>query len=137
VNTKLLSLILCLHSLLLGCASASVDDVDRPLSQIKRAIEIVFARGIRRISPNGRELESDYAPLPKKNSHRTYHLARILGDRRPYRIEIENIVEANQGRGYVIVDHDEEVALKMRKKLQRFLDQSPQDRDLIDDFRAF
>jgi hypothetical protein len=133
---------------MLGCASyesATVSESEQSLADIKKSI-VSLMGDPRIVSENQREFTSQYfakKPDPKvdfdpqKVNIRHYAVMTILGARRPYDIEIKAFVERRQGRVYIIDGQDSEVAKKLAKELKDRLNQSRENRNLIDDFRAF
>jgi hypothetical protein len=101
--------------------------------------------GIRGQSANGREIVTKYHS-PKGDGYdnaatkttRAYSRLRILGDRRPYTLQVQYVVEKRKDSGeYVVQSYDEEKAQKILKKLLDFLVTRPDREDFIDDFRPF
>lgn len=103
------------------------------------------AIGIRGRSPNGRELVSKYhSPTgdgydyAATNPQRAYSKLRILGERRPYTLQLEYIIEERNASGaYRIVEYDQSKAQKVLKALMDYLVTRPDREDFIDDFRPF
>jgi hypothetical protein len=96
------------------------------------------------VSANRRVFESRYFGRnskkkfdPEKSSERLYARFTIMGDRRPYQILVEVIVEQKQGSEYVEVGDDPEIAEKLAQELAVALTKSREDRNAIDSFRAF
>lgn len=131
----------------LGCQTDGVLLKDTPLniSETRKAIAGVIGQP-RATSENGREMVSKYYDR-KGNNDETHmktsrerlstHIA-ILGDRRPYDIQVEVVVEIRDKDGkYQVVERDESRALKISKDIQKALVQSRDNRNLIDDFRAY
>ncbi len=101
--------------------------------------------GVRGKSANGREIVSRYQsakgdsnePATTKKS-RAYARLLILGDRRPYTLQMQFVIEEDQGDGeYVVMSTDDERAQKILKKLLDTLASRPDSKDFIDDFRSF
>lgn len=103
------------------------------------------AVGIRGRSANGRELVSKYhSPsgdgydYAATNPQRASSKLRILGERRPYTLQIEYIIEERDSTGaYRITDYDQSKAQKVLKSLMDYLVTRPDREDFIDDFRPF
>lgn len=103
--------------------------------------------GLRGRSPNGRELVSKYQALGKgadeydqsgTSKERAYARLRILGDRRPYELQMQVVVEENMGGGeYEVQGYDDEKASRILRKLLETLATRPDNKDFIDDFRSF
>lgn len=101
--------------------------------------------GLRGKSANGRELVSRYQK-PGSDSFdnaggddvRAYSRLIILGDRRPYTIQVQHVIEErNKGEGYVIKGYDDVIARQTLRKVLQFLVNRPDREDFIDDFKAF
>ncbi len=113
------------------------------MSESRKAIIAVIGKP-REISENGRELFSDfydsrgldYEP-GKSGKERFYSHILILGDRRPYDIRVIVLVEAKQGRGFTLVGYDNEKAQRLSEKIKKMLNQSRDNRNFIDDFKAY
>ncbi len=134
----------------LGCASppsgpyAERNTVNASVSGIIRAFDRA-AVGIRGRSANGRELVSKYHSATgdgydygDTKTERAYSKLRILGERRPYILQIQVIIEKRNSKGvYRLVDYDQEKAEKVLKGLIDYLVTRPEREDFIDDFRPF
>jgi hypothetical protein len=69
---------------------------------------------------------------------RFYSHITILGDRRPYDIQVEVLIEArDQDGSFEMVDRDDEKAAVLADKIRKALNQSRDSRNVIDDFRSF
>lgn len=132
---------------LLGCQTKGVVLRETPLniSETRKAVASVIGQP-RATSINGRELVSRYYDRKgntdelalKNNRERLSTHVIILGDRRPYDIQIEVVVEIRDREGkYQVVDRDEGRAEKIAKDIQNALVQSRDNRNLIDDFRPY
>ncbi len=113
------------------------------LGDIKKSVASVIGEP-RKTSENQRTYVSQYfsrTPNPKfdpeKSTERAYAKVVVLGDRRPYDVELDVIVEQRDGNRYVEVGTDLSEAKKLGKDLRSKLNQSREDRNVIDDFRAF
>ena len=103
------------------------------------------AVGLRGKSTNGRELVSRYhtpggngVTLDPKNPKRAYAKLRILGERRPYTLQIQYIIEKrDESENYSTQSYDQEKAKKILKSLLDYLVTRPDREDFIDDFRPF
>jgi hypothetical protein len=103
------------------------------------------AVGIRGRSANGRELVSKYhSPngdgydYAATSAERAYSKLKILGERRPYNLQVHYIVEERNSKGiYQIKKYDEGKAQKVLKSLIDYLVTRPDREDFIDDFRPF
>lgn len=135
--------VLCVAS----CSSmgtVKVQGVDLPLTQIQTVVDQALPLGRRDISPNGREFFSNYF-LPggkkivaaKDSSYRMYAQVKVLGDRRPYNIEVTVHRERKKNSQYERVGSDERTAKVLAKRIQNELNKRRGDRNIIDDFRVF
>ena len=121
-----------------------VNDVRKPVVVIHKAIEYAMPGGIRKRSRNNRVFYGHYHPPgknPKINARRklirAHAVIKILGDRRPYAIEIQYLIEKYKEGDYEVSKNDAGLADGVKKKLEDYLGSRPDNRDLIDDFRAF
>lgn len=131
---------------LVGCQTSGVYLRETPLnvSETRRAVVSVIGQP-RLTSENGRELLSKYYDR-KGNSDDQVKNARerltthvtILGDRRPYDIQIEVVVEIRDREGaYQVVEKDDARAEKVALDIQKALVQSRDNRNIIDDFKPY
>ena len=132
---------------MLGCQTDGVVLKDTPLniSETRKAVAGVIGQP-RATSENGREMVSKYydrkgnkdeAQLKTARERLSTHVT-ILGDRRPYDIQVEVVVEIRDHDGkYQVVERDEGRAQTVAKEIQKALVQSRDNRNLIDDFRAY
>lgn len=101
--------------------------------------------GLRGKSANGREIVSRYQKPGSKSYDnagadqvRAYSRLRILGDRRPYDIQVQHVIEErNSNEGYVTKAYDDVMARQVLKKVLEFLVNRPDREDFIDEFKAF
>jgi hypothetical protein len=127
-----------------GCVSGvKVPKVTQSLEEIRSAIYAV-AVNIKFVSANKRVYESQYFAKkstkkfnPDTVSERLFARFTILGDRRPYQVLVEVIVEEKEETGYLQVDEDPDVAEKLAEELVLALSKSREDRNAIDSFRVF
>ena len=133
--------------LMAGCATPGAVNAPtgkHPLKWIQKVTDSSTPLGTRQISTNGREFYSNYF-VPKgkklmdaaKMARRYYAKISILGDRRPYKIEVVVVKEKRVASGYEMVRHDQRIAKALLKRIQKRLDESRGKRNVIDDFRAF
>lgn len=137
---------LTLIFLFCACATRNayrITDQNQSLMDIKKAITSVIGEP-RAVSENQRTLLSQYfsrKPDPKfdpqKSKERLYAKVAILGDRRPYDVEVEVIVEEREGNSYVAIGNEMSEAKKLGKDIRSKLNLGREDRNVIDDFRAF
>lgn len=129
-----------------GCQTSGVFLRETPLgiSETRRAVASVIGQP-RITSENGRELFSKYYDRKgysgdhmKSARERLHTHVTILGDRRPYDIQIEVVVEIRDPEGvYREVEKDEARAEKIAMDIQKALVQSRDNRNIIDDFRPY
>ncbi|MCC6137421.1 MAG: hypothetical protein IT287_02225 [Bdellovibrionaceae bacterium] len=154
MNTKLPVFIFLLMSIvvsttLTSCSSLSGSYVEKKgVNTSIQGLIKAFDRstnGLRGKSPNGRELVSRYQK-PGSSSFdnagaekvRAYSRLRILGDRRPYTLQVQYVIEErNSAEGYTTKGYDEAAARQVLKKVLEFLVNRPDREDFIDDFKAF
>lgn len=114
------------------------------VSDTRRAVVSVIGQP-RLTSENGRELLSKYYDrignsedsIKNARERLSTHVT-ILGDRRPYDIQIEVVVEIRDKEGvYQIVERDEFRAERVAKEIQKALVQSRDNRNIIDDFKPY
>lgn len=145
--TRTLGCFLLLCSLLLsGCQTGGVILRETPLnlSETRRVITVVIGEP-RGVSQNGREILSKY--YDKRNKliekmdmarERLYTQVTVLGDRRPYDIQVEVFVEGRTSDGgFESIDRDDDRASVIAEKIRQALNQSRDKRNVIDDFRSF
>ena len=129
--------------------TSKIDDLDWPLAELRSVAASILPTGQRAISPNGRELLSRHFILEGARGYkpaadateRYYASILILGDRRPYDIEILVTLERRVLRGnqftYIIEGYDARLAKELERKLRSELTKRREDLNIIDDFRVF
>ncbi|NUN04311.1 MAG: hypothetical protein HUU57_01000 [Bdellovibrio sp.] len=139
-------LFLCALVLLSGCQTGGVLLRETPLSlsETRRVITIVIGEP-RDLSQNGREIYSKY--YDRRNNRlekmdmvreRYYTLVTVLGDRRPYDVQVQVLVERRTPEGgWEQVERDDDRAAVLAEKIRVTLNQSRDNRNVIDDFRSF
>lgn len=127
-----------------GCVTQGhyVNDMNRSMSDIQTAIRNLY--GVQSKSDNEKIL---YTPPLKKdpndttpeNKMRERVIARvvIMGDRRPYDILVQVYLERKVRGSWVEVGLDEDLSMEFAKEINRELIESRENRNVIDDFRAF
>jgi hypothetical protein len=129
----------------LGCVSQSyrITDQNLSLGEVKRIVVSVIGEP-RSLSENQRTFYSRYFSRrpdpnfdPERSKERLYAKVVVLGDRRPYDVEVEVIVEEREGKAYQEVGADEVESTKLGKDIRNRLNQGRNERNAIDDFRAF
>lgn len=139
-------LLLSTTLLLSSCRTGGVVLRETPLnvSETRRVVVSIIGEP-RGVSQNGRELLSQYYDrknkvIEKMNMarERMYTMVTILGDRRPYDIQVEVMIEArNEEGGFDLVGRDDGRASGIAEKIRQGLNQSRDSRNVIDDFRSF
>lgn len=132
--------------LLSSCRTGGVIIRETPLnvSETRRAVMSVIGEP-RSISQNGREIVSQFYDKKNKNiekmdmaRERYYTHVIVLGDRRPYDVQVEVLVEGrNEDGGFDLLDRDDDRAGVIAEKIRQSLNQSRDNRNVIDDFRSF
>ncbi len=124
--------------------SAQKKGVNASVTSVLKAFDHA-AIGLRGKSTNGREVVSRYhtpggngITLDPKNPKRAFAKLRILGERRPYTLQIQYIIEKRDGSGnYTTQSYDQEKATQILKSLIDYLVTRPDREDFIDDFQPF
>ncbi|MGZ3768403.1 MAG: hypothetical protein ACXVCP_01320 [Bdellovibrio sp.] len=132
--------------LLSSCRTGGVILRETPLnvSDTRRAVVSVIGEP-RAISQNGREILSYYMDkkdrkIEKMDMVRERHFTHvtILGDRRPYDVQVQVVIEIrNPNDGFDVIDRDDKKASIIAEKIRQALNQSRDNRNVIDDFRSF
>lgn len=140
-----LFLILFLTLDLTGCKSgAQLEDVNASLKEIQKAVYIVIGKP-RQSNTDSKEILSQYRdnkgkPIsrPEKVRERVFTVVYILGDRRPYSIQVEVVYEMKNEIGqYAIIKKDENAAALISNKIKAELAQSRDGQSVLDDFKPF
>lgn len=119
-------------------------EVNASASDTRKAIVAVIGQP-RNTSANGRVLTSRYHDKKgtffdeiKSTDERRYTRITIQGDRRPFEVQVEVIIDKKNIEGrYEPTLTDNAQAREMANKLKNALHQSLDKRNIIDDFRAF
>lgn len=144
--SRVLSFVLLL--LLSSCASYGgqrIEAVERSLADLRKIVTQGLPLGMRTVSTNGREFYSKYFVVKDREfveadnaAGRSYAVIYILGDRRPYAIEVVvHNEEINQAGQYVRIGKDQRIAEVIRRRLLKELSKRREEINIIDDFRAF
>jgi len=144
---KVLSFFALASTLLLSsCRTGGVILRETPLgvSETRRVVMSVIGEP-RSVSENGREMISQFydkknRPIEKMDmaKERYYTHVVILGDRRPYDVQVQVLVEGrNEDGGFDVIDRDDDRAGLIAEKIRQALNQSRDTRNVIDDFRSF
>jgi hypothetical protein len=147
--------------ILAGCAGAKINDLDYSLVDIQKGITNTAPKGIGSISPNRRTFTTKYFdPETIKadrstekgddvDRERAYVVYTILGDRRPYDVEIDVYVEEDSSGKPAKKDDDfidgkwsktgsdKSLAKFYQERLANYLARLERNKNLIDDFRPF
>lgn len=143
---KVLLLVLCFG--LIGCATrgaSQITDLNVSIQDLQRLVTGALPLGKRAQSINDREYFSEYFierageyESARDAKIRKYAHILILGDRRPYKIEVQVVVEARGSAGeYQLVSSDQGLARVITRRIQSALHKRREDRNIIDDFRVF
>lgn len=151
----------CLVTFLSGCATVSLNNLDYPLIDIQRGVSNIVPKGVLKISPNGRTYTSKYFDPNSINAERTSSagdeilreratvVVTILGDRRPYDVDIQVQVEGDESGEkpkknddfiegeWSGVGSDKGLARHLRDRLANYLARLERNKNIIDDFRPF
>lgn len=127
-----------------GCISGHlITESQHSIAEIRNAI--LFISGTpRSVSENQREYTSAYFSRkkdprfdPLKARERLYAKFTILGDRRPYDIQVRVYVEERVDGGYDDVGLDDELSDQVANELKLRLSRGREERNAIDDMRVF
>lgn len=123
---------------------AVIKESNFSLSETRKTIVKLFGEP-RVVSQNGRELTTDFMDkkgrvieTARKAKQRRYAHITILGERRPYDVVLNVVIETQVGPGqYEETDTDELLSEELAKNLHQELLKSLENRNIIDDFKAF
>ena len=127
-----------------GCATQGqyVYDMNRSMSDIHVAVKNLY--GVQSKSDDDKiiytpPLKRDPNDTTPENKMRERVIARIviMGDRRPYDILVQVYLERKVRGNWVEVGLDEDLSRDFSRELSRELIESRENRNVIDDFRAF
>lgn len=128
-----------------GCQTGIfIKESPAALTDIRKAFVVVMGQP-KSTSQNGRELVSEYHDKKgrvdsslSKAKNRFFTKITILGERRPYDIKFEVYQEARmEDQGYEVIAEDTDLAQKLANQIEKALNESLKNRNVIDDFRAF
>lgn len=132
--------------LLSSCRTGGAILRETPLnvSETRRVIVGVIGEP-RGVSQNGRELISQYYDRKNKRiekmdtaKERLYTQVTVLGDRRPYDVQVEVFIEVRtEDSGFEVSERDDDRASSIAEKIRQALNLSRDTRNVIDDFRSF
>lgn len=136
-------------ALLIGCLLTAcitghlITESTHSIPEIRSAIYYI-AGTPRSVSENGREFVSAYFSRKKdphfdanKASERLYAKFTILGDRRPYDIQVQVFIEERSEGVYEDVGLDDSLSDQIAYELKVQLSRSRGERNAIDDLRVF
>ncbi len=139
-------LIFCICLFSVGACRTGVLLKSTPLGLVETKKAIVEVIGNpRKVERGGRELISQYhdssgEPFDDSSlaSERYYTSVLIQGERRPYDLEVEVVIETkNEMNEYEAYDRSDGMAYQTVEKIRKALNQSREKRNLLDDFRPF
>lgn len=132
--------------LILGCTSpgAYIHESDVSLTETRKALVKLYGEP-RILSQNGREFWTQYMDRKgrilesaKKGKERRYAHIQILGERRPYDVVVNVVVEAQVGPvSYEPLGDDMALSKQLAVEIKKELLKSLENRNIIDDFNAF
>lgn len=135
--------IIC-SAILTSCSTASsIRDVPLSYNAIKTVVTANVPQGVRRESANGRELTSNYFEIetfkPEKSdaNERAYSVVKILGSSRPYNVDVQVFREEKRKGIWRADGGDSDMTEKLGERIKQALADRREDRNVIDDFRAF
>lgn len=144
-----ISLWLVMLATLSHCASVTKGGVEskalrRPLADIRKAVYFTMDNRVKYKSENNRTYFSYYHRPGKdlrlssyKQNERALLAITILGDQRPYRVAVVYRIDQLNGKKYQFKKYDKTLAASYLEKLVNYLASRPEERDIIDDFRAY
>ena len=110
-----------------GCNTTKgvfVEDIRKPIAVIHKAVEYAMPGGIRKRSRNNRVFYGHYhspGKNPKINARRkltrAHAVVKILGDRRPYRVQVLYLIEKYKNDDYSVVEDRKKLAEGVKRKL--------------------
>jgi len=138
---------LALFIFLAACSTTEkIDGVSRALTELQglvmKQLPVERAGGSR----NGREFYTTQFIMTQDGEFEAAEgqrqvrraIYRILGEQRPYTLEIEVLAQVRNSNGtYLTVGKDERIARVLRRRLEKALHQRREDRNVIDDFKPF
>lgn len=137
-------LFLGISVLITGCQTAKIQNVMLSLNTVKKTVMSVLPQGMKEESLNGRELTSGY--FNPRNwdedatdmSERAYAKVLILNSGRPYKLDVNVFRERRQKDGsHKQGSSDRKLTKDLVDRLKDALADRREDRNIIDDFRAF
>ena len=127
-----------------GCQTTSaIQNVSLSYNAIKTVVVSTLPAAVRRESSNGRTMTSGFFdPVtlkPEKPNSKVhgYAVITVLGSSRPYNIEVKGFTEEKDKDGYEPLGENRELSNRLAERLRAALADRREDRNVIDDFRAF
>ena len=129
----------------LGCTTLGhrLTGIDRSVVEIRQAITKAIGEPVF-VSPNGRSFKSKFFPRradvtfnPLQAKERLFSEVTILGDSRPYDVDVLVYSQLKSGNGYSEATLDESQSRDLGLNIQYRLNQSRDEKNFIDDFRPF
>ncbi len=145
----ILSLVISLGVLVGGCVSdPAMPSLNYPLPLLEKAIQNALVK-VKTVSQNRREFVSDYLTKEGRiwdpignDPQRAVVKVFIVGDRRPYDIDIETSIEERPtsqtggSTGFKEIGKSSRLSQEIQFRIQTYVRQNSK-RNLIDDFRPF
>ncbi len=129
---------------MVGCQSTSaIQNVPLSYNAIKTVIVSTLPAAVRRESSNGRTMTSGFFDpttlKPEKPNAKIhgYAVVTVLGSSRPYNIEVKAFTEEKDKDGFEPLGENRELSKRLAERLRAALADRREDRNVIDDFRAF
>lgn len=123
--------------------------LEQPLTSLRAIVVAQMPVGQRSMSSNGRELVSRYFVPGKDGTYRDGEKANeryfvqytLLGDMRPYEIEVQVLKEKRILHGtefvYEVYGPDDRLTKELHDRLRKELTKRREERNVIDDFRVY
>ena len=142
--TTLFFLFIISSVILSGCSTtATITNVMLSYNATKTVVVANIPQGVRKESANGRELTSNtflvetFAPDKGTADERAYAVVKILGSSRPYSIDVRVFREVKKKGVWKPDGSDSEMTELLGERLKQALADRREDRNVIDEFRAF
>ncbi len=123
--------------------NSAIQNVTLSYNAIKTVVVSNLPGGMRRESDNGRTLTSgffDPATLKPEKAGLKIHgyvVVAILGSARPYNIDVHAFTEEKTKDGFEPLGENVDLSDRLAERLRSSLADRREDRNVIDDFRAF
>lgn len=138
------ALFLVISMILSSCTSTyQLRNVPLSYNAIKTVVVSNLPGGVRRESQNGRTLTSAFfipetlKPEAANSKRHAYAVVVISGSTRPYDLEVHAFIEEKDEDGWAAAGEDDDLADRLAERLRSALADRREDRNVIDDFRAF